>query len=73
MKDTPGWSRDKIDTELRGGDRRDVRLATPVPLFWVYITAWAAADGVVNFREDIYKLDGLESYLSYGFQAAQPL
>ena len=39
-----------------------MKLKTPVPLFWVYITAWAATDGVVNFRDDIYSLDGLEAY-----------
>jgi murein L,D-transpeptidase YcbB/YkuD len=62
LNDTPGWTRDKVDAELRANDRLDVKLKTPVPLFWVYITAWAATDGVVNFREDIYTLDGLEAY-----------
>jgi len=32
-----------------------------VPLHWVYITGWATADGVVQFREDIYNKDGLHS------------
>ena len=32
---------------------------SPVPLHWVYVTAWATADGVVQFRDDIYGRDGL--------------
>ena len=31
----------------------------PVPLYWVYVTAWATPDGVVQFRDDIYNRDGL--------------
>ena len=33
--------------------------ASPVPLYWVYVTAWATPDGVTQFREDIYNRDGL--------------
>jgi murein L,D-transpeptidase YcbB/YkuD len=29
-----------------------------VPVYWVYITAWAGSDGVVQFRDDIYGKDG---------------
>ncbi|WP_376711605.1 hypothetical protein [Bradyrhizobium altum] len=28
--------------------------AAGVPLYWVYVTAWATPDGVVQFRDDIY-------------------
>ena len=34
-------------------------LTKPVPLHWVYVTAWSASDGIVQFREDIYGRDGL--------------
>jgi L,D-transpeptidase YcbB len=56
----PGWSRQEIDQVIRGGERKDARLARPVPLYWVYVTAWATSDGVVQFREDIYGRDGIE-------------
>ena len=62
LKDTPGQTREVIDSEFRSYERKDVRLATPVPLHWTYITAWATEDGIVNFRNDIYNLDGLEQY-----------
>lgn len=59
LKNTPGMTRDKVEELFRGGQRVDVKVADPVPLFWVYITAWATPDGVVQFREDIYSKDGL--------------
>jgi murein L,D-transpeptidase YcbB/YkuD len=59
LRDTPGWTRDKIDATIKSGDRVDARLIKPVPVYWVYITAWATPDGVVQFRDDIYSRDGL--------------
>jgi L,D-transpeptidase YcbB len=58
LKDNPGWSRDQIDQVIRSGQREDVKLAQPVPVYWVYITAWATPDGIVQFRPDIYQRDG---------------
>jgi murein L,D-transpeptidase YcbB/YkuD len=63
---TPGWSRPEIDQVIKSFERKDARLTPPVPLFWVYVTAWATADGVVQFREDIYNRDGVGSFVSRG-------
>jgi murein L,D-transpeptidase YcbB/YkuD len=57
LKDTPGWSRDQIDEAIRSGQRIDARLSTPVPVYWIYVTAWSN-DGLIQFREDIYQRDG---------------
>ncbi len=57
--ETPNWNREEIDAVIRSGDRKDARVAKPVPLYWVYVTAWATPDGVVQFRDDIYNRDGL--------------
>ncbi|MGZ8388611.1 MAG: L,D-transpeptidase family protein, partial [Rhodoplanes sp.] len=59
LANTPGWSRTEIDQVIKSGERKDARLANPVPLYWVYVTAWATPDGVVQFRDDIYGRDGL--------------
>ena len=34
-------------------------LKRPVPLYFVYITAWATEDGVIQFRRDLYNKDGV--------------
>ena len=58
LKDNPGWGRDQIDEVIRTGQRVDVKLSQPVNVYWVYVTAWATPDGVVQFRPDIYQRDG---------------
>jgi murein L,D-transpeptidase YcbB/YkuD len=59
LAEQTGWSRHEIEQVIKRGERKDARIGKPVPLFWVYVTAWADHDGVVQFREDIYGRDGL--------------
>lgn len=60
LKETPGWDRDRIDEAIRSGQRIDAKPVTQVPVYWVYVTAWAG-DGAVQFREDIYQRDSFGS------------
>ncbi|MFY9836985.1 MAG: L,D-transpeptidase family protein [Xanthobacteraceae bacterium] len=59
LDETKGWSPADIERVIKSGEQKTARLAKPVPLHWVYVTAWSASDGVVQFREDIYGRDGL--------------
>ena len=74
LKDTPGWSRAQIDEAIRSGNRVDVKLAQPVPVYWVYVTAWSQPNGIVEFREDIYQRDGFNPVAtgSIGRPESQP-
>ncbi len=57
LRDTSGgWSKSALTKQI-GNKRRDVRLASAVPVAWVYMTGWASSDSVVHFREDIYNVD----------------
>jgi murein L,D-transpeptidase YcbB/YkuD len=58
LKDTPGWDRDAIEAAIRSGQRIDAKFKEPLMTHWVYITAWATPEGVVQFRDDIYNRDG---------------
>jgi murein L,D-transpeptidase YcbB/YkuD len=59
LAETPGWSKSEIDDVIKSGERKDAKVAKPLPLYWVYVTAWATPDGVVQFRDDIYNRDGV--------------
>lgn len=63
LSETPGWSRPEIDQVIKSGERKDAKLLRPIPLYWVYVTAWATPDGVVQFRDDIYARDGVATAL----------
>ena len=52
-----GWSRSQTDEAVAEGERRDVRLARPVPVAWTYFTGYGMPDGTAHFRPDIYDLD----------------
>jgi murein L,D-transpeptidase YcbB/YkuD len=59
LADQRGWDADRIASMRSTGERLDLRLKKPVQLMFVYISAWATEDGVVQFRRDIYQKDGI--------------
>jgi L,D-transpeptidase YcbB len=59
LAESPGWSKSEIDDVIKSGERKDAKVTKPLPLYWVYVTAWATPDGVVQFRDDIYNRDGV--------------
>ena len=58
-KETPGWDRRSIERTIESGERVDIKLINPVPVYFTYISAWSPKPGVVHFRDDIYQRDGV--------------
>ncbi|HEX2859723.1 MAG TPA: L,D-transpeptidase family protein [Alphaproteobacteria bacterium] len=44
----------RVNTLVEKSGPRTVRLEQPVPVQWVYLTAWSTPDNVTCFRPDIY-------------------
>lgn len=58
LKNTPGWDRQTIEDTIKSGQNNPIQISDPVPLYFVYISAWSTGDGVPQFRDDIYQMDG---------------
>lgn len=58
LKYTPGWSRQQIEQVIASRVNTPIPVSDDVGVHWVYLTAWSAKDNVVQFRDDIYQLDG---------------
>lgn len=57
IQDDPSWTRARVDETIEGGKTTFVKLARPIPVHFVYMTAWVDEQGIANFRDDIYKRD----------------
>ncbi|WP_176521836.1 L,D-transpeptidase family protein [Longimonas halophila] len=57
LSDVPGWDRARIDRNAQRTEEATVVLPERVPVHLLYSTAWADADGVVHFRNDVYDRD----------------
>jgi murein L,D-transpeptidase YcbB/YkuD len=58
-----GWEHPgRVREVIAAGQALDVTLTRPVPVYFTYITAWAEADGRVEFRPDIYGRDGSREF-----------
>ncbi|HRK24146.1 MAG TPA: L,D-transpeptidase family protein, partial [Beijerinckiaceae bacterium] len=51
------WDKSTIEAAISEGERKDIRLARPVPVAWVYLTGYVTDDGKTHFRDDVYSLD----------------
>jgi L,D-transpeptidase YcbB len=59
LRDVPEWSAQAIDTQVTTTTKMvRAHLATPVEVYLLYWTAFASADGRMNFRADPYDWDG---------------
>ncbi|MEO0729488.1 MAG: L,D-transpeptidase family protein [Pseudomonadota bacterium] len=59
----PGFEQasETVEGIIDGGQPVDVRLEQPIPVYFTYITAWAEADGSIEFRPDVYGRDGAKA------------
>ena len=57
VQDDPAWNRARVDEVIKSGKTTFVKLVRPIPVHFVYMTAWVDEQGVVNFRNDVYKRD----------------
>lgn len=56
----PGWEQPgRVRQQLSMGQQFELKLTRPVPVHFVYVTAWAEpSNGEIEFRQDIYGRDG---------------
>jgi murein L,D-transpeptidase YcbB/YkuD len=57
LRDVPGWTREKLLAEIDKGTEQIVPLLHPLNVHFLYLTAWVDEDGVLQFRNDVYKRD----------------
>jgi murein L,D-transpeptidase YcbB/YkuD len=59
LRDTPGWDLGRVQQMKQTGQQLDVKLKTRIPVYFVYLTAWATPDGQAHFRHDMYRRHGI--------------
>jgi murein L,D-transpeptidase YcbB/YkuD len=57
LRKDPRWDRDALLAALDDAEDRSVPLPEPIPIHLLYWTAWADADGTIQFRRDIHDRD----------------
>jgi len=57
LRKQPEWTDEKIQAAMNAGEEKYVKLQKAVPVVITYYTAWVDENGLLNFRNDIYKHD----------------
>lgn len=58
LRDQSEWTSPRIQEAMHAQEERHVKLREPVPVYLGYFTARVSADGVMQFRKDVYEIDG---------------
>jgi murein L,D-transpeptidase YcbB/YkuD len=58
LRDQSGWTRDRIEEAMHAEQERTVKLKKAIPVYLGYWTARVSSDGVMQFRRDVYGIDG---------------
>jgi len=57
LRNDTSWTAIKIDTAMHQQKEKWVTLKKTIPVFMAYFTSWVDANGVLQFRKDIYDHD----------------
>lgn len=60
LGDQPGWDEGKIRAAMHAGEEQTVTLTAALPVYIAYLTARVSADGLVQFRKDVYDVDNAQ-------------
>ncbi len=63
LRDQPEWTPDRIREAMHGGEQKTVKLREPLPVYLGYWTARVSADGLLQFRDDLYNIDARQDTL----------
>ena len=58
LRDQPEWTPERINEAMHGQEEQAVTLKEKIPVYIGYWTARVSADGLVQFRKDVYGIDG---------------
>jgi murein L,D-transpeptidase YcbB/YkuD len=63
LRDQPDWTRERLEEAMHAEEERVVKLREPIPVYLGYWTARVSADGVLQFRKDVYGIDARQTRL----------
>ena len=61
LRDQPEWTPDRIKEAMHGAEERVVKLKAAIPVYLGYWTARVTPDHIVQFRDDVYGIDGRQA------------
>lgn len=66
LRERPEWTPERIDEAMHGREEKIVKLASALPVYLGYWTARVSADGILQFRDDLYGVDNRQLTLLAG-------
>jgi murein L,D-transpeptidase YcbB/YkuD len=63
LADQPEWTPERIQEAMHSGVEKHVKLTAPIAVYLGYFTARVSADGILQFRDDLYGIDARQSTL----------
>jgi murein L,D-transpeptidase YcbB/YkuD len=58
LRDQGEWTEERIAEAMHSGEEKHVKVKEPIPVYLGYWTARVDTDGLVQFRKDVYGIDG---------------
>src|SRR4029078_3894734 len=61
LSDQPEWTSERFEEAMHAGQEKSVKLKSPLPVYLGYWTARTSADGILQFRDDLYGIDARQN------------